>query len=80
MRHLLLFGCLLVLACSGTEKADAGPLAVDRLETRTASQLEVTSSSFVANGPSRSPLAPTARGDRPVWPGRNCPPAPGAWP
>lgn len=50
MRHLPLFICLLALACSGTDKADAGPLAVDRPETRSVTSLTVTSPAFSANG------------------------------
>jgi Raf kinase inhibitor-like YbhB/YbcL family protein len=54
MRHFLLFGCFLALACSGADSAGAGGssaiLAVDRPETRSAASLAVSSPAFAANG------------------------------
>src|SRR6185295_16319595 len=50
MRQTLLVLCFLALACSGAERAGAGPLAVDRPETRTAASLAVSSPAFTANG------------------------------
>ncbi len=58
MRHFSMLACLLVLACS--EGAGAGPLAVDRPETRAPTTIAVTSPAFAAGG--SIPLAHSAYG------------------
>ncbi len=66
MRHFLLFGCFLALACSGADRAGAGPLAVDRPETRSAASLRVTSSGFAANGTIPLTFSPYGQGRSPA--------------
>jgi Raf kinase inhibitor-like YbhB/YbcL family protein len=66
MRHTLLPVCFLALACSGAETADAGPLAVDRPETRTNASLNVTSPAFAANGNIPLAFSPYGQGRSPA--------------
>jgi Raf kinase inhibitor-like YbhB/YbcL family protein len=66
MRHFLLFTCFLALACSGADKAGAGPLAVDRPETRSDASLRVTSSGFTANGTIPLTFSPYGQGRSPA--------------
>jgi Raf kinase inhibitor-like YbhB/YbcL family protein len=69
MRYALTFACFLAVACS--DSAGAGPLAVNRAETRASAALAVTSPAFAAGGTIPLAYSPYGAGRSPplAWSG-----------